>query len=411
MIQNTKYMRCTGTKVFGVRAPIIKNDNKLVDIVVDSIKNAVDNGEFTIDNKDVIGITESIVARSYNQYVTTDDIANSVKEIFGEDQNITIINPILSRNRFSIILKGIAKAADKITLFLTAPKDEVGNTLYSKWPLDSYSCVSAEEAGRWLGESIHPFTGINYIDLYRDIVTSAGASCDIWICNENYFNNKPHYTPALSTNVIYAGIHDNFDKVQILSDKLWYSGNTPIVCSLASICASGWCKGENDEYLPFNQCHGLYGSNKAGEDKLKLFPDFTICKFVCDKVQEKLKDIYEKDVEVMVYGDGCFKDPVGGIWEFADPITAPYYTKGLEGTPNELKLKYLADTVSSDEETLKSKIKHKKSYLKGDMSSQGTTPRRYIDLLASLFDLVSGSGDKGTPIVIAKGYFDNFADD
>ena len=401
-------MRFTGTKVIGVRAPIITEGDDIVDVVVNSIKSAVDNDELTIDDRDVIGITESVVARAQGNYVSVDDVADSVKEHFGENADITVIFPIMSRNRFSIILKGIARAAKKVNIVFKAPCDEVGNELVNvvNFPHDY---ISESAFVNVYGEPKHRFTGVNYFKLYRDMIEKENSKCKIYAVEENKFLRG--FGSILSTNIIYAGIHDIDEKINAITQNFQLSNYTPKIISLADIC-----KGKNlKSNCGYNSDYGVLGSNKADEETLKLFPTSMHCNLVCETIQKKIKELYNKDVEVLVYGDGCFKDPIGGIWEFADPVTTPGYTAGLVGTPNELKLKYLADNDYKDSEnkenSIKDAIKNKQENLVGNMASQGTTPRRYVDLLASLFDLVSGSGDKGTPIVIAKGYFDNYATD
>lgn len=358
------------TKKFGVQsigliAPIIRDGDNLAKIVTETVLNS----GIKIEDKDVIGITESVVARAEGNYVTIDEVAEDIKEKLQNPDVITIINPIFSRNRFAMILKAIARAASSRVSIYFPFVDEVGNVFEN-----------------------HPFTNVNYVEYYKDIIKSEGKTADI-----NYYcSSDPHMgQPTEGFYLIDCSLRPDIklqDEINKKERKYWI---------LADFCC--------------NKCEwGLLGSNKASEEKLKLFPSK---KYSENTVNEIAWNIYRetgKKVAVMVYGDGCFKDPVGGIWEFADPVTSPAYTKGLEGTPNELKLKNIADEKYSKlngkelEEAIKSDIQNKDNDLKGNMTSQGTTPRRYVDLLASLMDLTSGSGDKGTPIVYVKGYFNNY---
>lgn len=401
-------MRCTGTKFIGIRGPIVKNGDDIEEVFLKSLKDAVDNGETTVDDKDVFGITESVVARSQGNYVTADDVASSVRSAFRCGKNdvdhIGLIFPIMSRNRFSIILRGIARAARHIDIFFKVPCDEVGNRLCEDY--FTPGVITEEEYIAKFGKPKHKFTGVNYFDLYRKIANEEHCDVDI-LCASNLDDIEAYYYRhgyVGTTGIIYCGIHDRQQSVSKLKET------ADDVISLADICSTPLYEG-----MGYNNKYGVLGSNKADEETLKLFP--VDCFELCGKIKQEIKNRYGKLVEVMVYGDGCFKDPVGGIWELADPVTTPGYTKGLEGTPEELKLKYLADNDFKDcedaEECIRMAIIEKDNSvfsLKGDMKSQGTTPRRYIDLLASAFDLTSGSGDKGTPFVQAKGYFDNYAD-
>ncbi len=393
-------MRTIGTEVRGIRAPIVKEGDNLVDIVVDSLKISMEEEGYELRDRDVIGVTESLVARAQGNYIDVDDIAEQIKENFSGN-SIGIVFPILSRNRFSMILKGIVKSNKKIYIQLSYPNDEVGNPLLDmnkiyEYNIDPYEYViEEEEYFEKFGDFKHPFTGVNYVELYKEIAEET----EIEIVAANQAETILNYTDQ----VIAADIHTRFRTKQILEEA-----GAKKVIGLDEICNEESNKGYNKEY-------GLLGSNKASDSKLKLFPRDGQ-KFV-DKVQKKLRELTSKDIEVMIYGDGAFKDPIAKIWELADPVVCPAYTSGLEGTPNEVKLKYLADNDLKElkgEELLKAvkdEINAKESDLTSKMKSQGTTPRRLTDLLGSLCDLVSGSGDKGTPIILIQGYFDNLADE
>jgi F420-0:gamma-glutamyl ligase len=393
-------MRTIGTEVRGIRAPIVKEGDNLVDIVVDSLKISMEEEGYELRDRDVIGVTESLVARAQGNYIDVDDIAEQIKENFSGN-SIGIVFPILSRNRFSMILKGIVKSNKKIYIQLSYPNDEVGNPLLDmnkiyEYNIDPYKYViEEEEYFEKFGDFKHPFTGVNYVELYKEIAEET----EIEIVAANQAETILNYTDQ----VIAADIHTRFRTKQILEEA-----GAKKVIGLDEICNEESNKGYNKEY-------GLLGSNKASDSKLKLFPRDGQ-KFV-DKVQKKLRELTSKDIEVMIYGDGAFKDPIAKIWELADPVVSPAYTSGLEGTPNEVKLKYLADNDLKElkgEELLKAvkdEINAKESDLTSKMKSQGTTPRRLTDLLGSLCDLVSGSGDKGTPIILIQGYFDNLADE
>lgn len=393
-------MRTIGTEVRGIRAPIVKEGDNLVDIVVDSLKISMEEEGYELRDRDVIGVTESLVARAQGNYIDVDDIAEQIKENFSGN-SIGIVFPILSRNRFSMILKGIVKSNKKIYIQLSYPNDEVGNPLLDmnkiyEYNIDPYEYViEEEEYFEKFGDFKHPFTGVNYVELYKEIAEET----EIEIVAANQAETILNYTDQ----VIAADIHTRFRTKQILEEA-----GAKKVIGLDEICNEESNKGYNKEY-------GLLGSNKASDSKLKLFPRDGQ-KFV-DKVQKKLRELTSKDIEVMIYGDGAFKDPIAKIWELADPVVSPAYTSGLEGTPNEVKLKYLADNDLKElkgEELLKAvkdEINAKESDLTSKMKSQGTTPRRLTDLLGSLCDLVSGSGDKGTPIILIQGYFDNLADE
>ncbi|EQG03446.1 Gamma-glutamyl ligase family protein [Clostridioides difficile 6041] len=395
--------RLVGTVSRGVRAPIIRQGDDLVKIVVDSVLNASKSENFEVRDKDVIAVTEAVVARAQGNYAHVDNIAKDVKDKFGDD-TVGVIFPILSRNRFAICLKGIAKGCRKVVLMLSSPSDEVGNHLISIDELDDkginpWSDVLTEEKYRELfGYNKHTFTGVDYVDYYKNLIKDCGAEVEI------VFANNPKTILNYTTSILTCDIHTRQRTKRILRQngaKKVYSLDDIMT---ASVDGSGY----NDQY-------GLLGSNKATEETVKLFP--INCDEVVNKIQGNIKEITGKDVEVMVYGDGAFKDPVGKIWELADPVVSPAYTKGLEGTPNEVKLKYLADNdfadLSGDE--LKEAISkyivekdNKSDDLTGNMVSQGTTPRRLTDLIGSLADLTSGSGDKGTPIIYIQGYFDNY---
>ena len=392
--------RMVGTISRGVRAPIIRNGDNIVDIVADSVLEAAKCDGFEIHDRDIIAMTEAIVARAQGNYATTSDIAADVKAKLG-GETVGVIFPILSRNRFAICLRGIAQGAKKVVLMLSYPSDEVGNHLISldamdEKGVDPYKDVLSLEKYRELfGYEKHTFTGVDYVEYYETLIKESGAEAEI------IFANDPRAILSYTKNVLYCDIHTRARTRRLLSkagaEKLF--GLDEILS--ASVNGSG-----------FNENYGLLGSNKATEDTVKLFP--RECQPVVDAIQAKIKAATGKNVEVMVYGDGAFKDPVGKIWELADPVVSPAYTKGLEGTPNELKLKYLADNDFADlsgdalKEAIKEKITEKDSDLVGQMVSEGTTPRRLTDLIGSLCDLTSGSGDKGTPIVFIQGYFDNY---
>ena len=392
--------RTVGTVSRGVRAPIIRQGDDIVEIVTNSILEASKEDGFEIRDRDIVAMTEAIVTRAQGNYATVDDIANDVKAKFGGG-TVGVIFPILSRNRFAICLRGIAKGAKKIILMLSYPSDEVGNHLVSLDALDEkgvnpYTDVLSLEKYRELfGYEKHTFTNVDYVEYYESIIRECGAECEI------IFANNPKAVLSYTKNVLCCDIHTRARTKRILK-----ASGAEIVFGLDEILN----KSVNGS--GYNENYGLLGSNKADEDRVKLFP--RECQPVVDAIAEKLKAATGKNVEVMVYGDGAFKDPVGKIWELADPVVSPAYTKGLEGTPNELKLKYLADNDFSDlsgdelKNAIKGKIQEKDDNLVGQMVSEGTTPRRLTDLIGSLCDLTSGSGDKGTPIVFIQGYFDNY---
>ena len=395
-------MRCVGTVVRGIRTQIIKENDNLAKIVVDSLLKAQESEGFKFHDKDVVAITEAVVGISEGNYVTVDDIAKDIQNKF-PSKKIGIVYPILSRNRFSMILKGLARGMDKITILLSFPKDEVGNSILDRDTLDNSkfnlsSVISEKDYEEVFGDFLHPFTGINMVDFYRDLVKS--ENCEV----EFVLANDPKEILNYTKDVLTCDIHERYRTKKIIQEAgaetiygLYEILNKPI--------------GDSG----FNPDYGLLGSNKATEERLKLFPKTG--NELVEKIQKDLKDKTGKTIEVMVYGDGAFKDPVGSIWELADPVVSPAYTSGLEGTPNEIKLKYISDNKFSNlkgdelKEKIKEEIRNKESNLVGNMLSQGTTPRRLTDLIGSLCDLTSGSGDKGTPVVFIQGYFDNLADE
>ena len=391
--------RMIGTVSRGLRAPIIRQGDSIVDIVASTVLEAANDGNFEIQNRDIVCMTESIVARAQGNYVSVDNIAEDVKNKFG-GETVGVIFPILSRNRFAICLRGFARGAKKIVLMLSYPSDEVGNHLISLDDMDEkgvnpYTDVLTLEKYRELfGYEKHEFTGVDYVEYYESVVREEGADCEI------IFANDPRAILNYTKNVLNCDIH-----TRVRTKRLLRAAGAEIVYGMdeimnTSIDGSGWSE------------YGLLGSNKATENTVKLFP--RDCQPVVDAIQDKILKETGKLVEVMVYGDGAFKDPVGKIWELADPVVSPGYTAGLEGTPNELKLKYLADNDLADlsgealKEAIKKEIVKKDDNLVGKMVSEGTTPRRLTDLIGSLCDLTSGSGDKGTPIVYIQGYFDNY---
>ena len=395
--------RRVGTVSRGIRCPIIREGDNLVDIAVESVLGAAESEGFTLRDRDVIALTESIVARAQGNYATVQDIAADVKVKLGGG-TVGVIFPILSRNRFAINLKGIAMGCKKVVLMLSYPSDEVGNALITYDQLDEaginpYSDVLSLEKYRALfGENKHEFTGVDYVDYYAGIIKDAGAEVEIVFANQA--KTILDYTDC----VINCDIHTRARTKRILKEA-----GAKVVCGLddilnAPVNGSG-----------YNTRYGLLGSNKSTEDKIKLFPNE--CKDLVLDIQAAILEKTGKHVEVMVYGDGAFKDPQGKIWELADPVVSPAFTDGLIGTPNELKLKYLADNDFANvsgaklKEAISNSIKSKQDNLVGNMASQGTTPRQLTDLIGSLCDLTSGSGDKGTPIILIQGYFDNFTTD
>ena len=392
--------RFVGTTSRGLRAPIIREGDDLKKIVVDTLLGAVDAGEFEIGTKDVLAVTESIVARAQANYATTEDIAQDVKAKLG-GETVGVVFPILSRNRFAICLRGIAKGAKKIVLMLSYPSDEVGNHILDIDKLDEkginpYSDVLTQTEFEGLfGKSCHTFTAVDYVNYYKGLIEEEGAEAEI------IFSNNPRTVVEYTDKVLCCDIH-----TRARTKRLIKEAGATVVLGMDDIMT------ESVNGSGYNSDYGLLGSNKATEDKVKLFP--VNCQEFVDGVQAEINARTGKTVEVMVYGDGAFKDPVGKIWELADPVVSPGYTKGLEGQPNELKLKYLADNdfadLSGDElkDAIEDAIKTKDANLVGQMVTEGTTPRRLTDLLGSLCDLTSGSGDKGTPIIYIQGYFDNY---
>ena len=392
--------RTIGTVSRGVRAPIIRNGDDLAKIVTESVFEASRDAGFEIQNRDIIGMTEAIVARAQGNYASVDDIAADVRSKFPEG-TVGVIFPILSRNRFAICLKGIARGAKKVVLMLSYPSDEVGNHLISvdamdEKGVDPYRDVLDVKKYRELfGYEKHRFTGVDYVEYYDSLIRGEGAECEI------IFANNPRAILDYTDAVLNCDIHTRQRTKRILK-----SAGAKTVYGMDEILT------ESVNGSGYNEEYGLLGSNKATEEQVKLFP--RDCQTLVEDIQKRILDATGKLVEVMVYGDGAFKDPVGKIWELADPVVSPAYTAGLEGTPNELKLKYLADNdfaALSGEElkaAIKSEIQKKDSNLVGNMASEGTTPRRLTDHIGSLCDLTSGSGDKGTPIIYIQGYFDNY---
>ena len=395
--------RMIGTVSRGVRTPIIRQGDDLVKIVTDSVLEAAEDGGYEVRDRDIIAMTEAIVARAQGNYATVNDIAEDVRAKFG-GETVGVIFPILSRNRFAICLRGIASGAKKVVLMLSYPSDEVGNHLISldamdEKGIDPYRDVLDLKKYRELfGYEKHTFTGVDYVEYYESLIKESGAEAEI------IFANDPRAVLKYTKNVLNCDIHTRARTKRLLkaagAEKVF--GLDEILN--APVNGSG-----------YNADYGLLGSNKATEEQVKLFP--RDCQPVVDAIQKNILEATGKHVEVMVYGDGAFKDPVGKIWELADPVVSPAYTAGLDGTPNELKLKYLADNdfaaLSGDalKAAIKEKIQQKDDNLVGQMASEGTTPRRLTDLIGSLCDLTSGSGDKGTPVVYIQGYFDNYTND
>lgn len=393
--------RTVGTVVRGIRTPIIKDGDDLKQIVIDSVLNASKEENFTFNDRDIIAITEAVLGISTENYATIDDIAEDVKNKFN-GKHIGIVFPILSRNRFAVCLRAFARAMDKITMLLSYPSDEVGNDILDKEKLENsginpYSdIISEKEYTEKFGDFKHIFTGVNMVDFYREVVNS--ENCKI----EFVFSNQPEEILKYTDEVLACDIHTRAKT----KEKIKRAGGKTVLgmddILTTSINGSG-----------YNSKYGLLGSNRATEEKVKLFPEAG--EELVYGIQDELKKITGKTIEVMIYGDGAFKDPVGKIWELADPVVSPFYTKGLEGSPNELKLKYLSDNKYSNlkgeelQAAIRKEIEEKDKNLKGKIETQGTTPRRYTDLIGSLCDLTSGSGDKGTPVVFIQGYFDNYA--
>ncbi len=394
-------MKNVGTMSIGVRTGVIKEGDNLAEITVNSVLNACEELNLPLENKDIIAITEAVVSISMGNYCTVDDIVKDLQSKV-KTRHLGIVYPILSRNRFAVLLSAFARAMDKITFVLSYPSDEVGNDILdkeklnnSKIPLSNY-VMSESEYTELFGDFKHIFTGVNMVDFYRDICKK--ENCEV----EFVFSNDPEVILDYTKDVLCADIHTrNTTKEKILAKE------KVNVLTLADIL------NKSVDGSGYNSKYGLLGSNRATEEKVKLFPENGSA-FV-NKVKDLFKEKANKDVEVMIYGDGAFKDPVGKIWELADPVVSPAYTEGLEGSPNEIKLKYLSDNKFSNlkgeelNEAIKTEIRKKESELKGSMVSQGTTPRRYTDLIGSLCDLTSGSGDKGTPVILIKNYFKNYS--
>ena len=394
-------MKNVGTMSIGVRTVVIKEGDNLAEITVNSVLNACEELNLSLENKDIIAITEAVVSISMGNYCTVDDIVKDLQSKV-KTRHLGIVYPILSRNRFAVLLSAFARAMDKITFVLSYPSDEVGNDILdkeklnnSKIPLSNY-VMSESEYTELFGDFKHIFTGVNMVDFYRDICKK--ENCEV----EFVFSNDPEVILDYTKDVLCADIHTrNTTKEKILAKE------EVNVLTLADIL------NKSVDGSGYNSKYGLLGSNRATEEKVKLFPENGSV-FV-NKVKDLFKEKANKDVEVMIYGDGAFKDPVGKIWELADPVVSPAYTEGLEGSPNEIKLKYLSDNKFSNlkgeelNEAIKTEIRKKESELKGSMVSQGTTPRRYTDLIGSLCDLTSGSGDKGTPVILIKNYFKNYS--
>lgn len=392
--------RKVGTISRGIRCPIIREGDNLANIVVESVLDAATSEGFELRDRDVISLTESIVARAQGNYASVEAIASDVREKLG-GETIGVIFPILSRNRFAICLKGIAMGSKKVVLMLSYPSDEVGNQLVSLDKLDEaginpYSDVLTLEKYRELfGENKHEFTGVDYVEYYGQVIREAGAEVEI------IFANNPRTILDYTKNVMTCDIHTRARTRRILK-----AAGAERVCGMDDILTAPV------DGSGCNERYGLLGSNKSTEGMIKLFP--RECRDLVDEIQKQILDKTGKHVEVMVYGDGAFKDPQGKIWELADPVVSPAFTDGLRGTPNEVKLKYLADNDFKDlsgealKEAISKRIKEKSDNLVGDMASQGTTPRQLTDLIGSLCDLTSGSGDKGTPVVLVQGYFDNY---
>ena len=396
--------RMLGTVSMGVRAPIIRQGDNLAEIVTGSILDAIRIDGVTPRDRDIVAMTEAIVARAQGNYVSVENIAQDVRTKLG-GETVGVIFPILSRNRFAICLRGIAAGCKKVVLMLSYPSDEVGNHLIDWDMMDQHNVdpyrdvLSVEKYRELFGYVTHPFTGVDYVDYYKKLIQEAGAEAEI------VFANDPRAILNFTKNVLNCDIH-----TRVRTKRLLKAAGAERVFGLdeimtAPIGGSG-----------YNEKYGLLGSNKATEDTVKLFP--RDCQGLVEDIQKRLFEATGKHMEVMVYGDGAFKDPVGKIWELADPVVSPAYTAGLEGTPNELKLKYLADNDFANlsgealREAIKDKIQQKDgSSLVGNMAAQGTTPRRLTDLIGSLCDLTSGSGDKGTPIIYIQGYFDNYTND
>ena len=394
-------MRDIGTIVRGIRTPIIKEGDNLEDIVVSSLLKASKSEKFEFNDRDVVAITEAVVGISERNFATLDDISGDIKSKLNSD-HIGLVFPILSRNRFAVLLSAMARSAKKITLLLSYPSDEVGNDILYKEDLKKYNVnpysdiITYEDYMEKYHSFLHPFTGVNMVDVYKELIEKEGCVAEIVL------SNNPLDILKYTKDVINCDIHTRNETKELLKS------NGANVISMADILNKSY-NGSG-----YNEKYGLLGTNRATEERVKLFP--RTGQILVENIQKRLKEETGKDIEVMVYGDGAFKDPVGHIWELADPVVSPAYTKGLEGSPNELKLKYLSENKFKDlsgedlNNAIREEIKNKDNDLKGKMASQGTTPRRYTDLLGSLCDLTSGSGDKGTPVVLIQRYFNNYSD-
>lgn len=395
-------MKKVGTIVRGIRTGIIKEGDNLVDIVTKSLLDASKEEGFEFKDKDIVAITEAVVGISEGNFATLDDIKEDIKIKLNNSKHIGVVFPILSRNRFAVLLSAIARSTEEITVLLSYPSDEVGNDILYKEDLEKYNVnpykdiITLDDYMEKFHDFIHPFTGVNMVDVYKDLIEKEGCKANIVLSNNAKDILK--YT----NDVIVCDIHTRFETKKKLEKE---HTNILMISDILNKSING--SGYNEKY-------GLLGSNRATEERVKLFPR-TGDKLVKD-IQDKLKELTGKTIEVMVYGDGAFKDPVGKIWELADPVVSPAYTKGLEGSPNEVKLKYLSENKFADlkgeqlNNAIKEEIRNKQKNLKGQMVSQGTTPRRYTDLIGSLCDLTSGSGDKGTPVVLIQDYFTNYGD-
>lgn len=395
--------RAVGTVARGLRGPIINEGDNIEEIVVDTVLHAAKSEGYAIQNRDIVTITESVIARAQGNYATVDDIATDIRSKFS-DGTIGVIFPILSRNRFATCLSGIARGAKKIILMLSYPADEVGNQLIDTDQMSSQDVnpwtdvLSESEFRQHFGYYKHPFTGIDYIQYYKEVVENEGADCEV------IFSNNPETILSYTENVLTCDIHTRKKTKNLLKNQ-----GAKTVYGLEDILA------EPINGSGFNKEYGLLGSNKATDESVKLFPND--CQPIVEGIQEKIKNKTGKTIEVMVYGDGAFKDPAGKIWELADPVVSPAFTSGLSGTPNEIKLKYLADNNFSHlrgselDQAIEEYIDNKSDDLVGSPETLGTTPRRLTDLIGSLSDLTSGSGDKGTPIVYIQGYFDNYTNE
>ena len=393
-------MRDLGTVVRGIRTPIIKENDPLVSIVVDAVLGASENNHFDFHDRDIVAITEAVVGISEGNYVSVDEVSEDIKRKLNNPEDLGIVFPILSRNRFSLILKAIARSTKKLYVQLSFPSDEVGNGILDEDKLyhssfTTASTITEEEYDQNFGDWIHPFTGINMVHFYKELIENEG--CEAVFILSNKATDILKYTK----NVINCDIHTRYQTKKLLEQA---GANVVGLYEIMNAPVNG--SGYNEKY-------GMLGSNKSTEERLKLFPRKG--QEIVDEIQRRLMEATGKRIEVMVYGDGAFKDPVGKIWELADPVVSPAYTSGLEGTPNEIKLKYVSDNKYADlrgdelKEAIKNEIRQKEDNLKGQMITQGTTPRRLTDLIGSLCDLTSGSGDKGTPVVFIQGYFDNLA--